>query len=203
MTTSQTPPSSQGTAERGDQDVDGRASRFGVDGTGVATDDYNRSIEFDAGSRPPVHPRTTRIVVGLDGSAASLGALSRAVKIATAMNATVQGVIAWSLPSEWSLPSIYGNYGLANWSPESDSQQMMAAAVSTTFEGNTPTWFIPTIRQGNPAEILIDESRGAEMLIVGCRGHGGFAGLLLGSVSMACAAHAHCPVLIMHDDDDR
>jgi nucleotide-binding universal stress UspA family protein len=51
---------------------------------------------------------------------------------------------------------------------------------------------------GPPARTLIEESRNAFMLVLGSRGHGGFAGLLLGSVSTACAQHAHCPVLIMH-----
>ena len=46
--------------------------------------------------------------------------------------------------------------------------------------------------------MLIDESISAEMLVLGSRGHGGFAGLLLGSVSSACAEHAHCPVLVVH-----
>jgi nucleotide-binding universal stress UspA family protein len=46
--------------------------------------------------------------------------------------------------------------------------------------------------------VLIDASATADLLIVGSRGHGGFVGLLLGSVSAACAESAHCPVLIMH-----
>jgi nucleotide-binding universal stress UspA family protein len=47
--------------------------------------------------------------------------------------------------------------------------------------------------------MLLDVSTGAQMLVVGSHGHGGFAGLLLGSVSAACAEHARCPVLVVHD----
>ena len=52
--------------------------------------------------------------------------------------------------------------------------------------------------QGHPRSTLIEESKSADMLVLGRRGHGGFGGLLLGSVSSACVAHAHCPVLVVH-----
>ena len=54
---------------------------------------------------------------------------------------------------------------------------------------------------GNPAEVLVDESRGASMLVVGSSGQGGFRGMLLGSVSIHCVQQAHCPVLVIRPAD--
>jgi nucleotide-binding universal stress UspA family protein len=51
--------------------------------------------------------------------------------------------------------------------------------------------------EGPAASVLVDESRAADLLVVGSRGHGGFTGLLLGSVSQQCAQHAECPVVIV------
>ena len=51
--------------------------------------------------------------------------------------------------------------------------------------------------QGTPGAALVDESHNADLLVVGSRGHGGFASLLLGSVSQQCAHHAACPVVIV------
>lgn len=80
----------------------------------------------------------------------------------------------------------------------------MATVLHTTLAGvfgpEPPVPVRETVRHGGPAHELIEASRGAQMLIVGSRGHGGFTGLLLGSVSSSCAAHAHCPVLIIHGD---
>ncbi|MEA9984900.1 MULTISPECIES: universal stress protein [Subtercola] len=176
----------------GEEEPDGRVSRFGVDGTGVTTDEYNTALAFDEQANLV---RTTRIVVGLDGSPSSLAALRKAVTLAAGSNSAVQGVVAWQIPNG------YGGYNFTDWSPETDALQIMNKIVKDAFEGTAPEWFTPVVRQGNAAAVLVELSKGAEMLVVGSRGHGGFAGLLLGSVSTACAEHAHCPVLVMHDDD--
>jgi nucleotide-binding universal stress UspA family protein len=68
------------------------------------------------------------------------------------------------------------------------------------FGGDRPAGLVTRVEQGGAARILIDVSQGANLLVVGSRGHGGFAGLLLGSVSSACAEHAACPVLVVHGE---
>jgi nucleotide-binding universal stress UspA family protein len=57
----------------------------------------------------------------------------------------------------------------------------------------------PLVAEGVAAEVLLHEARGADLLVVGSRGHGGFASALFGSVSMYCVLHAHCPVLVLRD----
>ena len=141
----------------------------------------------------PAHPETPRVVVGIDGSDQSLTALRRGARVATSLEGQLEAVIAWHFPSDGFLYP-----PMTQWSPEHDAETVVKTAADVVFGESWPDWFSVVVRQGSPAQVLIDQSAGAEMLIVGSRGHGGFAGLLLGSVSAACAAHAHCPVLVMH-----
>ena len=162
------------------QDPAGGATRDGVTLTAVEDD-----LLDTAG-------RHRRIVVGIDGSEASVSAMRRAVRIATALGAPVEAV------SSWRMPTGYATLGTFEYSPEDDARAMLSGAVKSVFGTKAPNWFTTATFEGAAADVLIEQSVGAQMLVVGSRGHGGIAGLLLGSVSARCAERASCPVLIIH-----
>lgn len=141
---------------------------------------------------PIAAPREGRIVVGVDGSEASLRALAKAVDLAGSLNTTLQIVTTWKYFTA------YNDIGMTNWSPEADAKQIVGDACRRQFGEMLPEWATSDSAEGTPAQRLIDASSGAEMLVVGSRGHGGVAGLVLGSVSSQCAEKAHCPVLVVH-----
>jgi nucleotide-binding universal stress UspA family protein len=132
-----------------------------------------------------------RVLVGVDGSPASVAALREGARFAADRNATLVAVAAWHVPVG------YGGYP-TGWYPEADAKSALDAASKAAFGDELPPAYSQLVCEGMPARVLIDESRDAELLIVGSRGHGGFAGLMLGSVSQACAEYAKCPVLILH-----
>jgi nucleotide-binding universal stress UspA family protein len=142
---------------------------------------------------PSISHNGGRIVVGVDGSDHSVNALQRAIKLAKAMNAKVVAVTAWTFP-----PAIA--YAGTTWSPEDDAVELLEHIQSDVFGNEVPSWFSTEAHLGAPAQVLIEASADAEMLVVGSRGRGGFLGLLLGSVSTTVAEYATCPVLVYHDD---
>ncbi|MBW4095371.1 MAG: universal stress protein [Acidobacteria bacterium] len=137
-------------------------------------------------------PESQRIVVGVDGSPASILALQWAQTMGTALGATVSAVTVWHLDVA------YTPYTLTDWDPEGLAEETLQTALTQAYGDQRPQGLSARIVRGRPAEVLIKEGESARMLVVGSRGHGGFAGLLLGSVSAACAEHASCPVLIIH-----
>jgi nucleotide-binding universal stress UspA family protein len=133
------------------------------------------------------------IVVGVDGSEASLEALREARRMAELMGCPLKVVRAWKLPvtaEEYPYPLEYDF--------QDDAREQLAAALTAVFGDDLPQGLEQVVMAGTPARVLRDLSEDARMVVVGSRGHGGFAGLLLGSVSSAVAAHAKCPVLITH-----
>lgn len=136
-----------------------------------------------------------RIVVGVDGSPCSILALQRAGRIAEALKVGIDAL------STWQYPSYMGEGFVDEVHPDSDAEQFLSDSITAAFGTDTPSDLRKLVVQGSPSKVLVDVSRQAEMLVVGSRGHGGFVGLLLGSVSAQCADHAHCPVLVVHSRD--
>jgi nucleotide-binding universal stress UspA family protein len=146
-------------------------------------------------SDPPVPP----ILVGIDGSESSVKALRHARRLSVALGAPLEAVAVWQKTH-----SMYDFYqSESGWTPEKDIEKLLEDAATAAFGADRPAHLTMTVLQGVPARTLIRYSAGAEMLVLGSRGHGGFTGLLVGSVSSACVAHATCPVLIVHNKNQR
>jgi nucleotide-binding universal stress UspA family protein len=133
-----------------------------------------------------------RIVVGVDGSPPSILALRWAGALAPLLQADIRVVIAW----EFQIP--YGRLTPAVPNPDHVARGVCSEAVSKAFGSAPPPALELVIRQGPATKVLIDESRQAQLLILGSRGLGGLKGLLIGAVSAAVAEHAKCSVLVAH-----
>jgi nucleotide-binding universal stress UspA family protein len=134
-----------------------------------------------------------RIVVGVDGSEAGRDALQWAVDEARRRNATLEVVHAWHQPASTTYEFSGGmDLGLM----EEIARGVLGAAVDSVDASGLPAveW---KVLMGGAAEILVEEAKGAALLVVGSRGRGGFTGLLLGSVSQQVSHHAPCPVVII------
>lgn len=139
----------------------------------------------------------TRIVVGIDGSAAARAALAHAVDDARRRDAELEVVHAWVYPALTVLP-------MAPTMPvpaDLDAAARELVADELAEVGATDLATRITVVQGQPAAALIDAAKGADLLVVGSRGLGGIAKTLLGSVSSACAHHAPCPVTIVPEPE--
>ncbi|WP_329403849.1 universal stress protein [Streptomyces melanogenes] len=136
-----------------------------------------------------------RVVVGVDGSEASYEALRWAVRHARLIRATVEAVAAYDVPGAagWSAPAVDADLD------EEQAKKDLVDELRTVLVQTVDVPLTSHVVRGNAAEVLIGASVGAELLVVGNRGRGGFARLLLGSVSLQCAQHASCPVVIIRE----
>ena len=133
------------------------------------------------------------IVVGVDHSEGAKAALRFALEEARFRQASLRAVHAMARSVSYGLRwlvdvSADPSRGRGSWSSNVD-QRCRADGDDVEIERR--------VVEGAPGAVLVDESRDADLLVVGSRGHGGFAGLLLGSVSQQCAHHAECPVVIV------
>ena len=136
-----------------------------------------------------------RIVVGVDGSESSKQALRWAASLARATSATIDAIMTWEVPVTIALAYLPPEVDLG-----SDTEKWLEQTVDEVFGHERPAGLQTIVHTSSAARALIDASKNAQLVIVGSRGHGGFAGMMLGSVSAAVAEHAACPVLVVHGD---
>ena len=149
-------------------------------------------------------PPGGRIVVGVDSSAASKAALRAAARIAALTGATIEALGVWDFPFAYGYAEGHamGMGGGTGWNPENDARKMLIATVDEVFGPHRPVDLQTPLLRGNAAKRILEHAEGASLIVLGSRGHAGFAGLMLGSVSTKCAAAASCPVLIVHAPAD-
>ncbi|KRE64976.1 universal stress protein UspA [Arthrobacter sp. Soil736] len=133
-----------------------------------------------------------KIVVGVDGSEASVEALRQAQRFAKPLAAEIEAVACWEYPNMY---DSYVAVGIGGFKER--AEELLQEAVTMAFGAERPRNVHTRLVEGFARSVLVDASNEADLLVVGRRGRGGFAGLLLGSVSSACVAHAHCPVLVV------
>lgn len=135
-----------------------------------------------------------RIVVGVDGSSSARSALRWAVQQADLTGARVQAVAAWEFPAFYSWEGGPMPPDDFERSARNGMDETVEAVLAETGSGAS---LQRDLEHGHAAQVLLEAARGAELLVVGSRGHGSFYGALLGSVSQRCAQHAECPVVIV------
>jgi nucleotide-binding universal stress UspA family protein len=146
-----------------------------------------------------------RIVVGVDGSAESVAALRWAAAEARLRSATLHVITAWHVPyfAYTGFPGTMQPPDLAQ-ELERSATELQAVAVKEAIPEEGSPRIEAHVIQGHASSALMHSAQGADMLVVGSRGLGGFGELLLGSVSQQCAHHAPCPVVIVrHDSTSR
>lgn len=141
------------------------------------------------------------LVVGIDGSAASKAALAWAVEEARLRGCGVVAIHAWQFPVLG-----FGGYGgtvVPLLTPEDLEKVAHDTAHATVDEVLGDDLSVPVearVVQGHPAGVLLEAGKTADLLVLGSEGHGAFAGMLLGSVSMQVVHHAPCAVTIVRPD---
>ena len=138
------------------------------------------------------------IVVGVDGSDTSRAALRWAHDEAANHGALLTVVMAWHPPPLPQIPP-YGSLPPEDYvdQPRRDALALLDGLTASLAATTSGVDVRTVVDEGNPAKVLIEHSAGADLVVVGSRGHGGFAGMLLGSVSHHLVAHSKCPVVVV------
>ncbi len=148
--------------------------------------------------QPAVLPREQRpVLVGVDGSEGSINALRWAAAEAARRGVTLRVLHIWT-PA----PAMYTGYyaGFEGEGLEKAAQALLEDTLEKGLAGRTDVTVNAGLMLGTPGTTLIRQAAGAQLLVVGARGHEGFAELLLGSTSHRCTHHSPCPVAVIHND---
>lgn len=136
------------------------------------------------------------VVVGVDGSDSSRRALEWAAEYARQMGHPLVAIYAWEWPRRFGvlapLPSVTDF--------EDDGRQILVESIEKALGPDRAPQVARKVLRGYAALVLVEASRTASLVVVGSRGHGEFAGMLLGSVSEFLSTHAHSPVVIVRGD---
>ena len=144
--------------------------------------------------------KAPRIVVGVDGSPPSRAALRWAVREAESTGGTVDAILAWQTPIEMQAYVWAPLYEQEPGDFEEAARKTLEGVISNEVDPAESQRVTSRVVNGHPAQVLIDASVGADLLVVGSRGHSAFVEALLGSVGEHCVHHAHCPVLIIRGE---
>ena len=131
-----------------------------------------------------------RIVVGVDGSAASLNALRFAHRQADLTGAELHAVTTWAYPLSFDEP-----VDPTDW--QANAEVILDTALTEALPISAVAGVLRHVTEGHPAGVLLGSVETDDLLVVGSRGHGGFTGMLLGSVSQHVVAHSPCPVVVV------
>ena len=134
-----------------------------------------------------------RVVVGIDGSPASEEALDWAAEEARVRGAVLEVDHVWSLPNLG-----YGGFVAQIDDFEKDAKELLDRVAEEARNKYPDLTIEANLLEGPPAPALIVRGKKADLLVVGSRGHGGFAGLMLGSVSQQLVHHAEFPIVVVH-----
>jgi nucleotide-binding universal stress UspA family protein len=134
---------------------------------------------------------TGLVVVGVDGSQASKDALRWALRYARSTGATVRAVAAWEFPYSFAWPV------MTDIDLEGETERGLKETIEEAVTAYPDVTIHAAVVEGAPAPVLAAAAEHAELLVVGSRGHGAFAGMLLGSVSQHCVHHAACSVVVV------
>lgn len=140
---------------------------------------------------------SSKIVVGVDGSPSSLQALRWAARQARLSGGELHAVISWALPTAYGWDAMIADYDWAD-----SARSVLEQALRETLPETEASGVRQHILEGHAARALLAAAADADLLVVGSRGHGGFSGMLIGSVSQHVIAHAPCPVVVVRHDAD-